>query len=279
LSTFIGSQHKTDNILALAMADWAGSAVVGRTATVSVLFNGQSARFTNSFRIGNPMANKESTSAQSFKALLEPDGTRLRWVVARLPFDPVEVWPRRNGRRVKGDIEGFPFRTSLFPDPQGDGQILLVNRKMQQAAGVGLGQMAHIRMEPDLQERPTTLPPELLKFLAEQPALKRWFAQLSPSMRREIGKWVGEPKGAPTRLKRAEKMAERLMLAMEGERELPPILRAAFARAPKALAGWQKLTPTQRRNHLLGIFYYESVEARQKRADKAVEEALRAEMR
>jgi len=74
-------------------------------------------------------------------------------------------------------------------------------------------------------------------------------------------------------------MAERLFLAMEGEKEPPPILRAAFQRQPRALEGWNKLTPTQRRNHLLGIFYYETVEARERRAAKAVDEAMRAAAR
>ncbi|MDR3793538.1 MAG: YdeI/OmpD-associated family protein [Terracidiphilus sp.] len=217
-----------------------------------------------------------SGTVRSFTALLEPDGTRLCWVVARLPFDPARVWPQRNGRRVKGEIEGFAFRTSLFPDPKGEGQVLLVNKKMQQAAGVRVGEKARIRIEPDLEERPTPMPAELAKLLRGEPELKRWFLQMSPSMRREIGKWVEEPKTAATREKRAEKMAERLMHAMEGERELPPILRAAFARTPKALVGWEKLTATQRRNHLLGIFYYEAVEARERRVAKAVEEALRA---
>jgi hypothetical protein len=35
------------------------------------------------------------------------------------------------------------------------------------------------------------------------------------------------------------------------------------------------MTPVQRRGHLLGIFYYQSPEAREKRARKAVEEALK----
>jgi hypothetical protein len=74
-------------------------------------------------------------------------------------------------------------------------------------------------------------------------------------------------------------MAERLLLAMEGEQEPPPVLRAAFLRQPRALEGWNKLTPTQRRNHLLGIFYYDNVEARERRAAKAVEDALRAAAR
>jgi hypothetical protein len=95
-------------------------------------------------------------------------------------------------------------------------------------------------------------------------------------MRREIGKWVNEAKGAEVRQSRAERIAERMLLAMEGEQEPPPILRQIFQREPRALAGWNLLTPTQRRNHLLGIFYYEKVEARERRARKAVEDALRA---
>jgi hypothetical protein len=35
------------------------------------------------------------------------------------------------------------------------------------------------------------------------------------------------------------------------------------------------MTEVQRRGHLLGIFYYQSPEAREKRAGKAIEECLR----
>jgi hypothetical protein len=67
-----------------------------------------------------------------------------------------------------------------------------------------------------------------------------------------------------------------MLLAMEGEQQPPPILRRIFQREPKAEAGWNLLTKTQRRNQLLGIFYYETVEARERRAQKAVELALQA---
>ena len=65
------------------------------------------------------------------------------------------------------------------------------------------------------------------------------------------------------------------MLAMEGEQAMPPVLQLAFRRQPRALAGWNAMTPIQRRGHLLGIFYYKAPESRQKRADKAVVEALK----
>lgn len=216
------------------------------------------------------------STAKSFRALLEPDGTQLRWVIARVPFDMTKTWPVRNGRRVRGDIEGFAFRTSLFPDPRGSGHLLLVNKKMQSGAKARPGDKVRITLEPDLEERPTELPAELVSELKSDRQLRRWFERLSPSRRREIGKWAGEPKSPESRRKRAAKIAERMLLAMECEQEPPPILRVAFQRNPRAEAGWNALTPTQRRNHLLGIFYYEGVEARERRANKAIEAALEA---
>jgi hypothetical protein len=215
-------------------------------------------------------------AAKTFTALLEADGTQLRWVIARVPFDIAKVWPERRGRRVRGEIEGFAFRTSLFSDPSGNGQILLVNKHMQAGAKARVGSKVRIRMEPDLEERPTLVPAELAAILKADRALRKWFNELSPSMRREIGKWVNEAKSGEARQKRADKIAERMLLTMEGEEQPPPILRRIFQQDPKVEAGWNLLTVTQRRNQLLGIFYYETVEARGRRAQKAIEMALQA---
>ncbi len=203
-----------------------------------------------------------------------PDGTALKWVIVKVPFDPAKVWPKRNRMRVKGTINGFPFRTSLFGSKR-DGYILLVNKQMQKGARVSVGGLAEIVLEPDLEERRSTVPPELEKLLNQNRGMKKWFEQLSPSVRKYIGDTIAVCKSPEARKTRADEMAERIMLAMEGERELPPILQVAFRRQPKALAGWKAMTPVQRRGHLLGIFYYKSPESRQKRTDKAVAEALK----
>lgn len=222
------------------------------------------------------------STIKSFTAVLERLQTGLGWVVARIPFDPAKVWPVRNRMRVRGDIAsansktaGFPFRTSLFASAPGGGYFLLVNKKMQAASQANVGSQVRIRLEPDLEERAAVIPPELAQALKGDRRLRKWFDGMSYSMRKEAGAWVNEPKGAATRQQRAERMAERLLLALEGETVLPPILHAAFLRQPQARKGWEAMTPAQRRSHLLGIFYYQSVEARERRADKAVEEALR----
>jgi len=41
--------------------------------------------------------------------------SRLNWVVIHLPFDAAKVWRLRGQIKVKGEINGFAFRTSLFP--------------------------------------------------------------------------------------------------------------------------------------------------------------------
>jgi uncharacterized protein YdeI (YjbR/CyaY-like superfamily) len=222
------------------------------------------------------MANEKTGEVRKrFTAVLEPDGTALKWTIARIPFDLAKAWPMRKGRRVRGEIEGFAFRTTLFPRPGGGEHLLLVNKKMQAGAGVRSGEKARIWLEPDLEEREILLPEELKRELNSDRGLRKWFDGLIDAMRREIGKWADEPKSRESRKKRAEKMAERLMQAMEGEQEPPPILKTIFRRQPRAREAWFALTPAQRRSHLMGIFYYETAEGRERRAAKAIEDAVR----
>jgi len=216
---------------------------------------------------------------KSFTSRLEKLPSALGGVIARVPFDVNKAWPERVRLRVRGEIEGFTFRTSLFAFSEGAGHFLLVNKAMQAGAGVRMGDTARLTLEPDLEERSAEPPSELAKVLRGDRKLERWFGQLSPSMRRELGKWADQPKSAEGRKKRAEKVAERLYLAMDGETEPPPVLRVLFQRQPLAQAGWEAMTLTQRRHHLLGIFYYETADARERRAAKAVEVALKTASR
>jgi uncharacterized protein YdeI (YjbR/CyaY-like superfamily) len=214
------------------------------------------------------------STRQRFRSLLKPDGTNLKWVIADVPFSPQKVWKARKGMRVKGTINGFDFRTSLFGSAE-KGYVILVNKQMQKGAQAYAGEMAEFTLEPDLEERGAAVPPELAKLLKQDRALERWFNALSYSYRKYMSDDVRKPKSPEARRRRAEQTAERMLLAMEGEHTLPPILQVAFRRAPLAQTGWKAMTPIQRRAHLLGIFYYHSPEARERRAQKAVEEALR----
>ena len=209
---------------------------------------------------------------KKFKATLEYGLLGLGWTVAKLPFDPHDAWKQMVRLRVRGEVKGVEFRTSLFPHPDG-GMCVMLNRHIQREAGVALGSVVEITLQPDLDPRPAELPDGLAVLLDEEPGLRDWYDALRESARREIGKWINGVKSEEARLRRCEQMAERLLGAMEGEKELPPVLAAAFKRRPKAKAGWAKLTDTQRRMSLLAIFYYQSPEAREKRVEKLCDEA------
>ena len=152
---------------------------------------------------------------------------------------------------------------------------MLVNRKMQAATGARVGAKVRICLEPDLEERAAIVPAELAMALKGEKRLRRWFDGLPTAMRRDVGKWVMEPKSLESRRNRAEQTAEWLMLTMEGEKELPPVIEVAFRSVPAARKGWEAMTATQRRSNLLAVFYYQGPEAREKRVRKLVEDCLK----
>jgi uncharacterized protein YdeI (YjbR/CyaY-like superfamily) len=175
--------------------------------------------------------------------------------------------------KVRGEINGFAFRTSLFPTGKGY-HYLLVNKRMQVGSGARSGTVALFRLEPDTEKRVATVPTELHRILDEDRSFRRWFEQLNYSTRKWIADWISHVKSADARVRRAEQVAEQLLATMEAERELPPILKLAFAREPRAQAGWQRMSPLHRRGHLLGIFYYRSPDARDRRVAKTIEDAI-----
>jgi uncharacterized protein YdeI (YjbR/CyaY-like superfamily) len=203
--------------------------------------------------------------------MLEKGQRALGWTIARVPFAPEELGEMAR-LRVKGTVNGFAFRTSLFPDA-GGGFYLLVSRAMQTGAGVKLGDSAEFRLEADLEPRDAELPDELAVLLEDEPGLREWYDDLTEYTRREIGKWVMGVKGEEARMRRAEQTAERLLAVMEGERELPPVVEAAFRKRPRARVGWAKMTPVQRRGELMAVFHYQTVEARAKRVQKLCDDA------
>ncbi len=211
--------------------------------------------------------------ARTFKATLERLDSPLKWVIVRLPFDVQKTWGARGMVKVKGEINGFAFRTSLFPVRKG-GHFLLVNKRMQAGANAVCGSVANFRLEPDTAERVVATPPELKKFLTESRTFERWFDRLNYSTRKDIANWITGVKGGEARERRAEQIAERLLATMDAERELPPILRVAFARDPRARQGWELMSAARRRGQLLAIFYYRTPEARTRRVAKVVEEAI-----
>jgi len=215
---------------------------------------------------------KATPGAKRFDARLERLRSRLNWIIVRMPFDAAKVWGMRGLIKVKGEINGFAFRTSLFPTREG-WHFLLVNKRMQKGSRAVEGSVARFQIELDSEERTITVPNELKRILSQDRSLRRWYDELNHSTRADIAKWIADPKSAEARVRRAEQIAERLLAVMEAERELPPILHVAFARHPRAREGWDRMSVSRRRGHLFGIFYYRTPDARARRIAKMLDDA------
>ena len=114
--------------------------------------------------------------------------------------------------------------------------------------------------------------PELLVAAFEgDEELLAWAMGLKTWMRREIYTIVMEPKSEDARVRRAERMAERLLSTMEAEKELPPMIASALRGTPKAMQGWKAMTANQRRLALLAIFRPVGMEGRERQLRQVVE--------
>jgi uncharacterized protein YdeI (YjbR/CyaY-like superfamily) len=219
------------------------------------------------------MRTRSKPLAKFFKATLERMASNLGWVIIRIPFEVSKIWGTRGMLKVKGEINGFAFRTSLFPTGEGS-HYLLVNKRMQAGANAVAGDAAQFRLEADTEKRVASIPAELRRILNEDRAFRRWFDQLNYSTHKWICDWVTSVKSPDARIRRSKQVAEQLLSTMEAERQLPPVLKLAFSRDPRAFAGWQHMSPSHRRGHLLAIYYYRTPDARDRRIAKMLEDAL-----
>ena len=211
---------------------------------------------------------------KTFRATLEPLRGGLGWVIARIPFDVKKTWGHSRVK-VRGEVNGVTFRTSLFSSKDGP-HFLLVNKKVQKCARIRLGNTAEFCLEVDTAPREVVIPSELSAVLKQSKTIMKWFNSLTYSYRYEISRRITEPKSAASRKRRAEQMAERVLETMEAERELPPLIKTALAQNGKAREGWGLMTPIQRRSELFAIFGYVSPESRARRLEKAMQAAVAA---
>jgi len=218
---------------------------------------------------------------KSFTVTLKADSEGHAWSFVRVPFDPHQCWPEQDRMRVKGTLqsalggEEFPFLSTLMGS-RDKSYVLLVTKKVQRGAGVGLGDKVVITLEQDNDGASAAPPPELAKLLKQDRSVKKWFDKLPYGMRKYIVQRILECKSADARERRAEKYMETILLTMEGEESLPPLLQIVFREYPGAVAGWKTMTPLQRRNQLFAIFTSQSVDARRRRAERTAEMAMEA---
>lgn len=125
-----------------------------------------------------------------------------------VPFNVQEVYGSRAQVRVRGTIDGHPFRSAIAPMGGGT-HVMPIKKSLRETIGKADGETVNVVMEKDTEERVVSVPPELEEAL-QRAGLKEKFTALAYTHRREYAEWVEGAKKPETRARRIEKTVERI---------------------------------------------------------------------
>ena len=146
--------------------------------------------------------------AKRFKVLLEQFATSEATAIT-IPFDVREVFGTRARVPVRGTINGFPFRSSIFPR-SGDKHYMVVNKAVRAGAKVKGGETISVVMERDDEPRVITPPKDFARALRANREAKAAWEKLSYTHQKEYAQAVEEAKRSETRARRIEKAINEL---------------------------------------------------------------------
>lgn len=153
------------------------------------------------------------TAVHTFQAaLVRPDAPGA-WTYLIIPLDMQTAFGGRGQVRVRGTINGEPYRNAAMP--MGDGtHFLVVNKEMRDRIGATVGSVVTVTMERDEGTRDVEVPDDLQAALEAHPDARRAFASVSYSHKKEYVDWIASAKTEATRQRRIADTITRVAAGM-----------------------------------------------------------------
>ncbi len=148
-----------------------------------------------------------TTTIKRFRVLLEKHGSSEATGIT-IPFDVEKVFGARTRVPVRGAINGFAFRSSIFP--MGGRYMMAVNKEMRAGANVKGGETIFVTMERDEEPRIITPPEDFARALKAHKAAQATWDKLSYTHRKEHARAIEDAKRPETRQRRIEKAIAQL---------------------------------------------------------------------
>lgn len=144
-----------------------------------------------------------------FRVLLEKHETSEATGI-QVPFDVLKVFGTRARVPVRGTINGFPYRGSIFP--MGGGcHYMVVNKNVRAGAKAKGGEIVSIVMERDDEPRIITPPADFARALKSNKGARAMWEKLSYTHQKEHALAIEEAKRPETRVRRIEKAIAQLV--------------------------------------------------------------------
>lgn len=149
------------------------------------------------------------SKSKEFKARLTKPDAAGAWTYFTLPLDAVAEYGKKGQIRVKGNIDGYSFRSSLMP--HGDGRhYMVVNRAIRDRIDKSAGDMVKVVMGLDSEPRTVTVPDDLKRALAENSRASDILDAMAYSHKKAYVDWIEGAKKAETRERRIVRAVEML---------------------------------------------------------------------
>ncbi|SRR5712691_9551438 len=140
----------------------------------------------------------------TFKSkLVRPEGVGT-WTFASISKELANRAQLRARMRIKGTIDGVPFRSSLMP--AGDGNVfVVVNKELREKIGKGSGEVVDMTVGRDTSTVVDRIPADLKKALSQNAKAETYFRKTATSHRMAYVQWIQQAKKAETRESRLKK--------------------------------------------------------------------------
>ena len=131
-----------------------------------------------------------------------------------VPFGVSEAFGTRGQLRVKGTIDGQPFKSSMAPMGGGH-HVLGLHKATRDAIGKSVGDTVTLEVQPDTEERTVIVPNDFRKALATDPVAKQAFDRFAYTHRKEYVGWIESAKRPETRQRRITDAVSRISKGMK----------------------------------------------------------------
>jgi len=139
--------------------------------------------------------------------LVRPEGVGT-WTFAPVPMNILGRAQLKAQMRVKGKIDGVPYKSSLMP--AGGGELfVVVPKQLRDKMGKESGDLVEMTLQPDNASPTLNVPTDLARALAKNSKARGWFEKIAPSHRKAYVQWIEQAKKSETRqtrIKRAVRM-------------------------------------------------------------------------